>query len=138
MGEGAFGIVYSAHELQTNKEIAIKEVKLDNSNEHSRMKVKKEGIILSKLKNVSFQITKQIGINSITKTIFSLQQPHIIALKSCEFYSDCIYLFMEYMDGGDLEKYLSAQSLTVPNAKLIFYQICIGVQYLHDNNVVHR
>lgn len=45
---------------------------------------------------------------------------------------------MEYMDGGDLENYLSAQSLTVPNAKLIFYQICIGVQYLHDNNVVHR
>ena len=50
-----------------------------------------------------------------------------------------IYLIMEFANGGELFDYIVAhQRIKERQAALLFHQICDGVQYLHDNGVIHR
>lgn len=43
------------------------------------------------------------------------------------------------MEGNDLsEKIREKTVLTEDIAKLYFYQICKGVQYLHNKGIIHR
>lgn len=50
-----------------------------------------------------------------------------------------MYLFLEYVPGGDLAQLLyEKKKLSEDVTKYIFYQILKGVQYLHEKNVIHR
>ena len=46
---------------------------------------------------------------------------------------------MEYLDGGELFERVAADdfNLTESDCCLFMRQICRGVQYLHDHNIVH-
>lgn len=53
--------------------------------------------------------------------------------------ADSFYIRLELMAGGDLLKRIQEKDhLTEPNTKLLFYQICHGIQYLHHNKITHR
>eukprot|EP00347_Sterkiella_histriomuscorum_P011851 403370864 len=58
------------------------------------------------------------------------------------FESDnCIYLLMEYVKGGDLEKLVQSQVtnlLSEKQLKPIMAQLLEGVGHMHDNNIIHR
>lgn len=50
-----------------------------------------------------------------------------------------MYLFLEYCHGGDLGRYIYKRTyLEEDIAKPIFFQILLGVNYLHENKVIHR
>ena len=48
-------------------------------------------------------------------------------------------LIMEYLDGGELFERVADEdfNLTESDCCLFMRQICRGVQYLHDTNIVH-
>ena len=47
---------------------------------------------------------------------------------------------MQYADGGDLRNYLknNFKKLTWEDKKRLAYQIADGLNYLHNENVLHR
>ena len=52
---------------------------------------------------------------------------------------DSVYIVMEYMEGGRLNDILQLpKPLTEAQVKFIFFQILLGVEYLHEHDIVHR
>jgi serine/threonine protein kinase len=50
-----------------------------------------------------------------------------------------IYLILEYASRGNLYEYIKLNPrMTESEAARLFIDICVGVQYLHDNNIMHR
>jgi serine/threonine protein kinase len=50
-----------------------------------------------------------------------------------------VVIIMEYLEGGDLLKYVSAQKhLDEETARLFVRQLVKGIQYCHKNNLTHR
>ncbi|KAJ2546378.1 hypothetical protein EV175_005623 [Coemansia sp. RSA 1933] len=68
-----------------------------------------------------------------------LNHPNIVPLHELQVNRDRIYIFMEYLEGGDLFTYLSDNgSFTETSSRPIFRQICDAVHYLHANRITHR
>jgi hypothetical protein len=51
-----------------------------------------------------------------------------------------IYLVTEYLERGNLAKFLSThrEDLSMVDLLRIIFQICEGIQYLHKNGIIHR
>ncbi|KAI9501231.1 kinase-like domain-containing protein [Coemansia spiralis] len=68
-----------------------------------------------------------------------LKHTSIVPLHELHTDKDKIYIFMEYLEGGDLFTYLSDNgSFTESHCRPIFKQICSAVHYLHANGITHR
>lgn len=74
----------------------------------------------------------------------SLSSPYIVSYID-SFISDTkVNIIMEYCDHGDLESYLlnkaknSKKGLPENSIWRIFIQICLGVHYLHNKDILHR
>ena len=67
-----------------------------------------------------------------------------IKITSLCFFLDVItkeyLLVMQYADGGDLENYLknNFEKLTWNDKKKLAFQIADGLNYLHNENILHR
>ena len=118
IGKGCFGKVYLATQLLTNTSVALKAIpKVNMKNKDARKKIEKEVEILKKVNNNS----------------------HIIKLFEVFEDSNFVYLVFEYLENGDLVKYFKNNPLfDEPEQKFFFKQIAKGVEYLHDNQILHR
>lgn len=68
-----------------------------------------------------------------------LKHPHIVSLNELHVNKSHIYIFMEYVEGGDLFTYLSDHgSFTETGSRPLFFQACNAVRYLHENGITHR
>lgn len=45
---------------------------------------------------------------------------------------------MQYANGGDLQNYLNNRNLSWNDKKKLSYQIADGLNYLHNENVLHK
>lgn len=118
LGEGAFGTVYSVHDILTCERFAMKFVrkKLDFDNQQMET-ASNEANILRPLQHSCI-----------------IQMHRVI---SC--FEEGIGILLDFMAGGDLHTRITHNDfLTEDNAKFFFYQICTGVKYLHDHQVAHR
>ena len=117
IGEGTYGKVKLATHIKLNEKVAIKFInkkRLTNKGDDERIR------------------------NEI-KIISKLNHPNI--LKAFEVFEDenNYYIVMERPIRGDLFNYICSKGrLSMDEASFIFYQLVNGIQYLHENNVVHR
>lgn len=68
-----------------------------------------------------------------------LHHPHIIQL--FDFFEDHnnIYLVLEYAENGNLRSFLKRKKrLSEKEAFIYFIQACLGVDFLHKKNIIHR
>ncbi|RAH67835.1 serine/threonine-protein kinase, partial [Aspergillus aculeatinus CBS 121060] len=49
-----------------------------------------------------------------------------------------IYITMEYLENGDLEKHLSKQALPEVETRQIVFQVLKGLEFLHESGFAHR
>lgn len=84
---------------------------------------------------------------NLTKTVINevqiqkrLDHPHVVHLRTFLEDKDNVYLILEYCERGTLFSY--ARSLKHPmdedEAFIYFFQTCLGIEYLHSNDVIHR
>jgi serine/threonine protein kinase len=49
-----------------------------------------------------------------------------------------LYLAVELVPGGDLDYHLRKRKFKEEQAKFIIASIILGLEYLHNNNIIHR
>ena len=117
LGQGSFGVVRLAHHKITGHKVAIK------TYEKSRMSAP------GQLKRCRQEIRLMEKLN------------HANAIRLFETFETHkrVHLVMEACTGGNLCSYVkSKKRLAEAEAVRIFHQLSMGIEYLHNNRIVHR
>ena len=115
IGRGGMGIIYRAHDLTENREVAFKVINPETANALSLGQFSHEAEILSKLNH-----------------------PHIVTIYHTGFVNDdpsLPYLVMELLQGKPLS---DIGALTFPRIISIAEQNCETLAYIHERGFVYR
>ena len=117
LGNGAFGKVYKAKEVKTDKIFAVKQLSKYDS------KIKYEHIL------------KEINLLS------NLSHPNIVKYYKYYEENNKIYIIMEYLEGGTLKQFIDQEknNITEDVCRIIMKQILKALSYLHYScDICHR
>ncbi|KAK1754510.1 hypothetical protein QBC47DRAFT_302152 [Echria macrotheca] len=116
IGKGAFGSVYKAFNWGTGEAVAVKQIKLVDVPKSELRMIEAE---IDLLKNLNHDnIVKYIGF---VKT------------------ADCLNIILEYCENGSLHSICKAYGKFPENLVGVYMtQVLQGLQYLHDQGVIHR
>ncbi|KAI0595475.1 cell division control protein [Biscogniauxia sp. FL1348] len=116
LGKGAFGAVYKAIHWGTGEAVAVKQIKLSNLPKSELRMIEAEIDLLKNLHHDN--IVKYIGF---VKSI------------------DCLNIVLEYCENGSLHSICKAYGKFPENLVGVYMtQVLQGLQYLHDQGVIHR
>ncbi|KAI0134230.1 cell division control protein [Xylariales sp. AK1849] len=116
LGKGAFGAVYKAIHWGTGEAVAVKQIKLVNLPKSELRMIEAEIDLLKNLHHDN--IVKYIGF-----------------VKSV----DCLNIILEYCENGSLHSICKAYGKFPENLVGVYMtQVLQGLQYLHDQGVIHR
>ncbi|KAJ3011311.1 Mitogen-activated protein kinase [Thoreauomyces humboldtii] len=120
LGQGAYGIVCAATDLQTGTEIAIKKVQ----------KIFEKSILAKRALREIKLLRHFNGHENITSMLdMDVTDPQAFTE---------VYIVQELME-ADLHQIIrSDQPLTDGHFQYFIYQICRGLKYIHSANVLHR
>lgn len=119
IGAGTFGSVYLAINLDTSCMMAVKEIRFPDSDTLSSFH-----------KNIKEEM----------EVMDMLNHSNIVQYYGMEVHRDKVYIFMEYCENGSLESLLQHGGCIQDERYIVDYahQLLRGLDYLHENNVVHR
>jgi serine/threonine-protein kinase RIM15 len=118
ISRGAFGSVYLAKKKATGDYFAIKALK------------KSDMIAKNQITNVKAERT--ILMNQA-------DSPHVVKLFFSFQNKEYLYLVMEYLNGGDCSTLVKTLGgLSEDWARSYTAEVVLGLEYLHDRNIVHR
>jgi serine/threonine-protein kinase ULK/ATG1 len=109
IGYGSFSVIFKGYRYSDRMPIAVKLI---------------TKIIDQKYFENEVQIMKNI------------EHPNILKLYKVIKKDGKIYLILEYCNGGDLSNYIQKKCITFDNR--YFFQILDGLEYLYNNQVLHR
>ncbi|KAL2261244.1 hypothetical protein VTK26DRAFT_4515 [Humicola hyalothermophila] len=116
IGKGAFGSVYKAFNWGTGEAVAVKQIKLADVPKSELRMIEAEIDLLKNLHHDN--IVKYIGF---VKT------------------ADCLNIILEYCENGSLHSICKAYGKFPENLVGVYMtQVLHGLQYLHDQGVIHR
>jgi serine/threonine protein kinase len=117
IGQGGFGSVYRAWDLNLNRACAIKE-------------------------NTDFTESTQRQFEREAQVLSNLSHPNLVRVFDLiNVPGQAQYLVMEYIDGEDLDSLLQREQRIDPARALVWiYKVCEALTYLHEQNppIVHR
>jgi serine/threonine protein kinase len=117
IGRGGMGIVYKARDPQLGRLVAIKMMTsgIDDQPEHLRRFFRE------------------------AQSTASLQHPNIVTVYALGDYGGNAYLVMEYLEGLSLDVIIAArQPLSLLEKLNIMVDVCRGLVYAHQRNIIHR
>ncbi|XP_045448504.1 serine/threonine-protein kinase N [Melitaea cinxia] len=119
LGRGHFGKVILAQYRPTNEYFAIKALK--------------KGDIIAR-----DEVDSLLSEKRIFEVANAIRHPFLVNLFACFQTEQHVCFVMEYAAGGDLMMHIHADVFTEPRA--VFYAACVvlGLQYLHENNIIYR
>ena len=77
------------------------------------------------------------------KLLRKLRHPPLVTYHHCFIEAECLYLVMEYAEGGDLYRLVKRQKAANKHLDELQiwhygYQLLLGLSYLHSNQILHR
>jgi eukaryotic-like serine/threonine-protein kinase len=112
IGQGQFGKVFSAIDLNTGDVVALKEIENQRFSTHKF------------IREINFLV--------------SLQHPNIVSCQGIKHSRSARYLVMEYCQGGSLRELLDAEHhLRLDRALKIIIDILSGLEYAHKKGIIH-
>lgn len=116
LGEGAYGVVYKALDLHTNKHVALKKIRLETED---------EGIPVTALREMA--LLQDLG-----------DHPNLVKLDNVIIEPARLYLIFELVD-MDLKKYMDLNSRLEPKLVQSYTaQMLAGLAHCHSLGVMHR
>lgn len=117
IGGGGMSNVYLAHDMILDRDIAIKILRYDFSNEE--------------------ELRRRFQREALSTT--SLAHPHIVNIFDVGEEGSLHYLVMEYVPGKTLKEYIIDNSPVAPEqAVKIMKQLASALAHAHQNQIVHR
>lgn len=118
LGSGASGTVFLVYDYLTCETFALKQIKKPSTFDRTKDRTENECNIMR-----------------------SIKHPCVVRMLKVYDIQDFVYILLEFMEGGDLLSCIcnsSNKCLSEQNSKLMFYQMCHAVKYLHNQNIAHR
>lgn len=116
LGEGGMGVVYRAKDTKLGREVAIKTLPGEFSQDLERVtRFKREAKLLA-----------------------SLNHPNIAAIHGLEDEEDILFLVLELVKGETLAERLTKGALSVEEALDICTQIAEALEAAHEKGIIHR
>ncbi|GFQ66903.1 hormonally up-regulated neu tumor-associated kinase, partial [Trichonephila clavata] len=118
LGRGSFSTVYLARHKVFGTKVALKVI--------DRKNIKEEYV----LKNLHRE----------AKILRKLNHPNIVNFYEEFLHNDLYCIAMEHISGPDLSFHLKKQvyhRLSEHSAKILFYQMVMAVQHMHESNILH-
>jgi eukaryotic-like serine/threonine-protein kinase len=117
IGRGGMGVVYKANDPHLDRTVAIKMITSGFSENPA--------------------LLKRFFVEA--KSLASLVHPNIVTVYDLGNFNGNPYLVMQYLEGEDLESALAARrQLSLLDKTNIIIQVCDGLSYAHQRNVIHR
>ena len=115
VGEGAYGIVYKCKNKETGKYVAIK-----------------------RFKEVEDDLVKKTMKREL-KMLQKLHHPNVVDFQEAYKRKGNLYLVFEFVDKNLLELLEEHPQGLDPNLiRHLIYQLCKAIQYMHEQNIIHR
>ncbi len=116
LGSGGMGVVYSAHDEQLHRDVAIKVLQVEAvADETARSRLVREARLASQLNH-----------------------PHISTIYEVGDAEGIAYIAMELLEGRSLDLVLGSRGLPVETVSRYGAQIADALAYAHEHGVVHR
>lgn len=119
IGQGTYGVVYKAKNLETKQIVAVKQMKLEHED---------EGIPCTAIREISL--------------LKELHHINIVQLFDVIHTEKNLTLVFEYMDLGDLKQLMDmhAQSggMNHKQARSFLFQMLRGIAFCHHHSILHR
>ena len=121
LGKGSMGLVYKALDPKINRLLAIKTI---------RFSEEFDADVISEIKERFFREAEIAG---------QLSHPSIVTIYDVGEHEDLTYMAMEFLEGHDLENYISKKTL-LPFRKVldIVGRVADALHYAHKHDVIHR
>lgn len=137
LGEGSFGITYLAEMQMSQMDdmvyyVTIKEFFMSTMNTRSADGSSVEHTESSLVKDYKRKFIRE------AENLMHLQHENIVKVKEVFEENNTAYYVMEYLDGGSLNDLIEKkQRLTVPQTIDIIKQVCVALEYMHQNRMLH-
>ncbi|XP_038661749.1 serine/threonine-protein kinase Nek1 isoform X3 [Scyliorhinus canicula] len=118
IGEGSFGKAILVNSKEDGRQYVIKEINISRMSNKEREESRREVAVLANMKH-----------------------PNIVQYKESFEENGCLYIVMDYCEGGDLFKRINAQKGVLFTEHQIldwFVQICLALKHVHDRKILHR
>ncbi|KAM4807677.1 serine/threonine-protein kinase Nek1 [Rhinophrynus dorsalis] len=118
IGEGSFGKAILVKSKEDGKQYVIKEIGISKMSSKEREESRREVAVLANMKH-----------------------PNIVQYKESFEESGCLYIVMDYCEGGDLFKRINTQKGVLFSEDQIldwFVQLCLALKHVHDRKILHR
>ncbi|KAJ9084853.1 hypothetical protein DSO57_1019779 [Entomophthora muscae] len=114
IGKGSFGKVYKGFDKRTKQPVAIKIIDLDLAEDE--------------IEDIELEI----------KILSQLNSPHITKYYGTFSKGSELWIVMEYCLGGSCADLLLPGAISEPYIAIIIKEVLKGLEYLHDENKLHR
>jgi serine/threonine protein kinase/tetratricopeptide (TPR) repeat protein len=115
IGAGGMGVVYRAHDLRLQRDVALKVLPSGSINAEQRSRFRNEALALSRLNH-----------------------PNIATIYDFDNQGDLDFLVMELISGVGLDEMLRAGPLPEPEALRLGIQLAQGLAAAHLQHLIHR
>ncbi|OXB55521.1 hypothetical protein ASZ78_006255 [Callipepla squamata] len=118
IGEGSFGKAILVKDKANNQQYVIKEINISKMSNKEREESRREVAVLANMKH-----------------------PNIVLYRESFEENGCLYIVMDYCEGGDLFRKINAQKGVLFSEDQIldwFVQICLAIKHIHDRKILHR
>ncbi|XP_067407848.1 serine/threonine-protein kinase Nek1 isoform X2 [Emydura macquarii macquarii] len=118
IGEGSFGKAILVKAKENSRQYVIKEINISKMSNKEREESRREVAVLANMKH-----------------------PNIVLYRESFEENGCLYIVMDYCEGGDLFRRINAQKGILFSEDQImdwFVQICLALKHVHDRKILHR
>ena len=118
LGTGAMGVVYAAYDPELDRKIALKLLRPDASGEGDGR--------------------RQARLVREAKAIAKLSHPNVVGIFDVGVHDGRVFLAMEYLGGGTLHQWLTAERRDWRAVLAMFIEVGRGLAAAHGEGLVHR